>query len=339
MRKIRIHQLLHIWIQCIGLLLVSMLVGCTLHEEPELTAGGELGVDPTEVTLKANLKLDITRKERTSVGENEEESYLHRFIVEAYLNRQVVARQVFYENVTGQTHIILPVKMKLHARNYQLVVWSDYVKESTSGSDWFYDTETLVPLVKNGSYQGNSEYKNSFASTTSVDLSAYREQWGAEVTADIPLYSPLARYELVANDVKEFLEKVTNGEISGKKFTVRVKYSYYLPVGYNVLDDVPKFSLMYMQYVRSFELPEEGVEELALAFDYVFVAKNEKESIPVEVEIVDENNVTVNNTVLHIPCERGKNTTLKRGFLTTSSEGGIGFDPDYDGEIDVDVPV
>lgn len=38
-----------------------------------------------------------------------------------------------------------------------------------------------------------------------------------------------------------------------------------------------------------------------------------------------------------IPCERGKNTTVRGNFLTSDANGGIGIDPDYDGDLEVDL--
>lgn len=342
------------------LALPLLMSACTLHEEPELTAEGELGVDPTEVTVEANLILNLNlpeRGEENSAGTppvSANADYLHRFIVEAYLNRQPVARQVFVENITDRTHLSLPVSMKLHARQYQLAVWSDYVSAETPDEDLHYNTASLVPVIPNrAAHTGNTEYKDVFAGTASLDLTTYENQWGAVAELDMELSRPVARYELIATDVAEFLRRVSNGEVSGTSFTARVKYSGYLPAGYNVLDDVPKHSLMYMQYNTRFNLPAEGTEELRMGFDYVFVPNEEATSIPMEVEIVDANSVTIANTVIQVPCERGKNTTLRAAFLTGTDEpgsgdnpgeggegdGGIGIDPDYDGEITVDVPM
>lgn len=70
------------------LVLTSLMAGCTLHEEPELTVDGEVGVDPTSVLLTANLNVNINLGERPLTrAEAEKDGYLHRFIVEAYLNR------------------------------------------------------------------------------------------------------------------------------------------------------------------------------------------------------------------------------------------------------------
>ena len=174
------------------------------------------------------------------------------------------------------------------------------------------------------------------------------------VEQDVALQRPVARYELIATDVDKFLQRIADGEVNGETFTARIKYSGYLPVGYNALDNVPKHSLMYMQYNTSFELPEEGTDELRVGFDYVFVSNEGSASVPMEIEIVNENNVTVANSVLNVPLERGKNTVWTGGFLTGDDQGGqgggdepgedededgIGIDPDYDNETDLGVTV
>lgn len=341
-----------------GLLALPFLMAaCTLHEEPELTADGELGVDPTEVNVEVNLTLDLNlpeqgNEENSSARVSANTDYLHRFIVEAYFNRQPVARQVFVENITDRTHLSLPVSMKLHARSYQLVVWKDYVSAETPEEDLHYNTQSLVPVIPNrASHTGNTEYKDVFVGTTSLDLTAYADQWGAVVEQDVTLQRPVARYELIATDVDKFLQRIADGEVNGETFTARIKYSGYLPVGYNALDNVPKHSLMYMQYNTSFELPEEGTDELRVEFDYVFVSNEGSASVPMEIEIVNEENVTVANSVLNVPLERGKNTVWTGEFLTGDDqggqggdepgedEGGIGIDPDYDNETDLGVTV
>ena len=335
-----------------------LMAACTLHEEPELTADGELGVDPTEVNVEVNLTLDLNlpeqgNEENSSARVSANTDYLHRFIVEAYLNRQPVARQVFVESITDRTHLSLPVSMKLHALSYQLVVWKDYVSAETPQEDLHYNTQSLVPVIPNrASHTGNTEYKDVFVGTTSLDLTAYADQWGAVVEQDVALQRPVARYELIATDVDKFLQRIADGEVSGERFTARIKYSGYLPVGYNVLDDVPKHSLMYMQYNTSFDVPEEGTDELRVGFDYVFVSNEGSASVPMEIEIVNENNVTVANSVLNVPLERGKNTVWTGEFLTGDDQGGqgggdepgededgIGIDPDYDNETDLGVTV
>ncbi len=243
---------LYILAQCTFLLFITLLVnGCSLHEEPEMTPEGELGVDPTAVTLNLNLAMNLSLAERApvTITRASETNYLRRFIVEAYLDRQVAARQTVYEE--------------------------DFNRAS---------------------------------------------------------------YELVAKDVATFLNKLSTGGLKGESFTARVKYSDYLPTGYNLWDDVPKNSLMYMEYKVAFERPADGTKELILGFDYVLTDAGETVSIPVELEILNEKNeVLARTAAFRIPCERGKNTTVRGNFLTSDANGGIGIDPDYDGDLEVDL--
>ena len=114
---------LYILAQCTFLLFSTLLVnGCSLHEEPEMTPEGELGVDPTAVTLNLNLAMNLSLAERApvTITRASETNYLRRFIVEAYLDRQVAARQTVYEEDFNRAS--LSVSMKLHARNYRILV-------------------------------------------------------------------------------------------------------------------------------------------------------------------------------------------------------------------------
>ena len=100
----------------------------------------------------------------------------------------------------------------------------------------------------------------------------------------------------------------------------------------------PKNSLMYMEYKVAFERPADGTKELILGFDYVLTDAGETVSIPVELEILNEKNeVLARTAAFRIPCERGKNTTVRGNFLTSDANGGIGIDPDYDGDLEVDL--
>ena len=133
---------LYILAQCTFLLFITLLVnGCSLHEEPEMTPEGELGVDPTAVTLNLNLAMNLSLAERApvTITRASETNYLRRFIVEAYLDRQVAARQTVYEEDFNRAS--LSVSMKLHARNYRILVWADYVNAETPEQGLVYDAE------------------------------------------------------------------------------------------------------------------------------------------------------------------------------------------------------
>lgn len=322
------------------LLLLPAFVSSCLHEEPELTADGELGVDPTAVNIMTNLTLetsfepvDINRSTRAAT-----DTYLHRFVVAAYEGTQKVAQQVVYQEIqAGETTVSIPLTMKLHARNYQLAVWADYaVKTDEVISQTFYDTDNMAFILRATPYKGNSKYYDAFYGNTPLDLTAYRDQWNVIVPVEVKMSRPMARYNLIATDVVKFLKKIADKEITGKKFTITVKYNYYLPTGFDALTGRLKRSLQYMEYNKTVELAtlqklENALEGFNIGFDYLLINNDTPSSTPVTIEVANESKVVVARYQnLKIPYERNKETNLRGHFLTASP--GINFDPDFEDE-------
>ena len=317
---------------------------CQLHEEPELTANGELGVDPTEVTVNAQLSLSLTLSEGEGGTSRipADEGYLHRFIIDAYQGDAYIRQAVVYEDIVeGRTHVSIPVEMKLHARDYRIAVWADYVQAADTITDWWYNTTTLSPIINNGSYNGNSEYKDAFCGMQRVNLSDYRDEWNAVVPIEMTLERPVGRYELIATDVQEFRDKIATGEVQGSSFTARINYSDYQPAGIDVLTGELRNPLSYLSYRTRIHLPEEGTDDLSIGFDYVF-CEAEGSEIPLEVAIVNEKDSIVARSIIRIPAERGMNVTMRDNFLTADpalAEDGVGIDSSYDDEVDLEVDI
>ena len=315
-------------------------VGCTLYEEPDMSVVPEPGETQLGgVTLNLNLTLPLDFDGKNDLTSLSDGTYLHRVIVAVYQNSRVLSRKTVTAAVEDAETLTLPVSLMLDAQVYKLVVWSDYVKASAPDDDFFYNTETLVPLVGSTDFIGNAEYKDSFTAVAEVDLSDYAGQSGAVEELDLTLHRPMARYNLVATDVAAFLRRAAKGLISGTTFTAHVRYTGYLPIGYNALDAVPKKSVMARRYWRTFSLPAEGTRELTFGFDYLFVAAEGITYIPVEVELRDESGKTVALSSVRIPCEQGKVSEVRGQFLTTNPKSGIGFDADYDDRVTIDATV
>ena len=327
------------------LLLASAFVSSCLYEDPELTADGEIGVDPTAVNIMTNLTLEtsfdlvnINRSTRAEASPN-----FHSFIVAAYEGTQKVAEQISFQEIqAGETNINIPITMKLHARKYQLVVWADYVEKI--GEETYqarYLTKDMAFILRDTPYKGNSPYYDAFYGSTSLDLTDYRDQWNVTVPVEVKMIRPMARYNLIATDVAKVLKKVTNKEITGKKFTMTVKYNYYLPTGFDALTGRLKNSLQYVEYNKTVDLAtlqkEENKEEFNIGFDYLLINHDNEASIPVTIEITNESKVVVARYQnLKVPHQRNKETNIRGYFLTASP--GISFDPDFnDDDIIIDI--
>lgn len=320
------------------LILLPLVATACFYEHPELGEDGERGVDPTEVNVNLNLALDLKMAEVSGTRAEESASaYRHRIIVDAYLDSKLAVRQILYKDITvGAEETSVYANLKLHARDYQLVVWADYVK-ADSEEDLYYNTTTLVPAVNKSPYVGNAFYKDVLYGNRAIKLSRYRNEWNRQENVKMDLKRPIARYELVANDVARFLKKITDGEVKGKKFTVAVRYTDFFYTGFNALDEIVKNALKYVSYSSTIPVPEVGTEELSIAFDHVFVSD---EGIPISVEVADEDGTLLACTYLMLRCKADESQILRSNFLTADpSGGGVDIDPEYDDVINDNVEV
>lgn len=319
-------------------LLPLLLTGC-LYEHPELTADGEPGVDPTgvDVTAELSLKLKLAEVAPTRIGTRADKVYRHRIIVDAYLDRQLATRQVMYKELTTADELTANVGMKLHARDYQLVVWSDYV-EAGSEKDAFYDTSTLIPALNADPYQANTEYKDVLYASHPLKLARYRNEWNTQVPVELELKRPVARYELIADDVAKFLKKIADKEITSKKLTLTVRYTDFFYTGFNAFDEITKQALQYISYSRTITPPDKDAKEMSIAVDYPFVPDG-KANIPIAVELTGDNGTLIARTYLLLSCKAGESQTIRSNFLTADPSGGVGFDPDYDDSINDKIEV
>ena len=334
----------NIFLKGLGLLLVAVLsigtAGCSSDNDPADTPDNPNNADETEATnvsLNVNLNFSVPISERETLSRVPTESGLkQRFIVEAYRNRQVAARKVELTDIQTQADASVTVSLDLPAKEYRIVVWSDFVE--ASGSDYYYQTQNLIPVLPaSESYVGNVEYKDAYSASAEVDLTEYNGSESPSASVSMALSRPLARYSLTATDVAAFLRRIASGKVTGSTFTARVTYTSYFSVGYNAYDDVPKQSLKNVAYTTTFRTPEADATELDLAFDYVFVNSGEISQIPLKIEILDEQNNVIAVASTRVTCERDKQTTVRGRFLTTDANGGVNIDPDFDGKINIDL--
>lgn len=326
-------------------LFIALLSGC-VHDYPTLTGDNEKGVDPTLVQVNTEVTLDlelvpleiITGKARSGTTKAASD-YRRRFIIDAYHDGKVAQRQVTVldaEEENGDGKITLPINLKLHALEYTLAVWTDYVTAGTE-ADLYYNTENLQQVACTEPYTGNTPYRDCLYGTTPLDLREYRNEWNAKIQVGIDMVRPLAQYEIIATDVDYFLAKTKKQRAAGETFTITCSYSYFFPTVFDVLSGKPCDLWPDVSFTAPLILPDDGAPECTVATDYIF-ANGSESSAALTIEIHDSNgNVLSRIQDIQIPYRRGHITTLRGHFLTTGMEGGIVIDPDYGGDIEVDL--
>lgn len=335
----------------IALVLTIVLAGC-VHDYPSMTEDGEEGIDPTLVEVNTEVTLDLelvpleiitqknARSGTTKARAGEQTDYRRRFIIEAWREGKPTARQVTVmdtaEEEDGDGKISLPIRLKLHALDYTLAVWTDYVAAGTT-DDLYYDTKDLQYVACRDPYTGSTPYRDCLYGTAALDLRQYRDAWNAKVQVKVELVRPLAKYELIATDVKDFLRKTKKQRADDETFTITFSYGFYLPTVFNVLSGKPADSRTGIAYTTPLTVPTDGQEECTIGTDFVFV-NGEESFVKLSMEIRDgDDNVISRTTGLEVPYRRGHLTTVRARFLTNEMQGGVDINDEFDGNIDFDL--
>lgn len=318
-------------------LLALIFNSCTLHQEPD-----GFGEDPTEVLISADVNISLKlpqREDAVTTAARAATGYSHRFVIEALGDDERVhdRREFIVPIEEGAETVMLPVNMRLHARNYRILVWSDYVNITESETVTLYNATSLTPVMPNNGYRANTEYKDAFSACGELDLRPYKDQWQSKVNVTLDLSRPVGRYELISTDVTSFNKKLKEGIVKGKTFSARIRYAGYVATGFNVAEQMPKNMLNFLSYTTTLSnLTTTDNNELRIGFDFL-ICGVDLNQIPVEIEIVNENNEVVSNSAISIPVQAGYNSVVRGRFLTATTDGGLIIDSDYDGTIEVDL--
>ena len=220
---------------------------------------------------------------------------------------------------------------------YTLAVWTDYVAAGTE-ADLYYNTEDLQQVSCTTPYTGNTPYRDCLYGTVLLDLRDYRNEWNAKVQVQVDMVRPLAQYEIIATDVKDFLAKSQRQREAGTAHSVTFSYGFYFPLGFNVLTGKPQKSQMNVAFTAPLTVPDDGREEYTIGTDFIFV-NGEESYVPLEIRIADSDGYVVSLTTgLNVPYRRGHLTTLRGRFLTSKVSPGVGINPDFDDDdINIDL--
>lgn len=345
----------------IFLLAAAILPGACIYQYPD-----DGGKDPTLVEVSATIAIDnaygttaipdkasaareyevpLERGDVTDLGNVSAtlggySTRQRRVIVDAYRRgeRERVERHVFTTSAgaDGDNRIVVPVTLRLRAQDYTLVAWCDYPDEGTA-DDYLYNTADLRAVTCTEPYPGGDPGRQCARGTANIDLTPFRDTWGSITTAEIAMNNPLARWRLVATDLRQFLDKTAAERAAGRTYSARFSYGFYLPTGIDAMTGMPANSMPGVTFTLPLALPDDGSSEAEIGSDHLFAGDNASFTV-LSVEIVDDSGKVVSRLQgLKIPHERGKITTARGAFLTSETEGGVNIDTDYEGNVDVDL--
>lgn len=225
----------------------------------------------------------------------------------------------------------------LGAGRYRVMAWAGF----TTDGRQYYDTADFAGItVDTDPYSGDTDLRDAFRGWTDIEIPAMAR--GTEdAGAVIEMARPLARYEFISTGLGEFLEE--EGELVGKTVTlddyyVVVSYPQFMPNSYNMFTSRPNDSLTGISFEGA--LSPYGDDEALLGFDYVFVNGSDA-SVEVRVSVYRkaDGQLVSRTPMVRVPLKRSFNTVVKGSFLLRKSSGGVGINPDYDGDINISAPL
>lgn len=337
---------------CMPLLLFS---ACDVHEWPETP-------EFVKMHLRLNYETDMTQWEHLYDGasvieqglgdtyDNHQDYGKIRYIVRTYpvsekqrTMQDYVQEFVFTKDIAeGYDH---EVTLNVLPGNYNVMVWSDLVK--TSGDTHFHNADNFAEIMLQGDHKGNTDHRDAFRGSNNISLVADFIEHEPE-TLDVIMQRPLAKFEFLTTDLKEFIDKeyeflqkeaATRGEVPPTRvntddYKVVFYYSGYMPYAYNMNTDKPVDSKTGVLFES--KLGVLNANEASLGFDYVFV-NGKKSAVTIQIGLYDkEDRQLAVSDPINVPLQRNHHTILKGSFLMQEASGGITINPDFDGNHNIE---
>ena len=258
---------------------------------------------------------------------------VHVKAYEASNSGRTVKELNFSIDLTGNSYdtsflIELPKDTK-----YRLAVWSHLRPHSEASP--FYDISDFQKISIIGSnYDGNTDYGDGFSGD--IRLDTYGE---ASEPYKINMTRPMGKFEMVTIDLSEFLDRETtrrnlSTRASADEYYVVISFPYYYPDSYSLLDDRLENSVSGVSFQTKMTVT--GTSEASLGFEYVMLNAVSDGAVQARVDIYDPDFAHVaGSTNLTIPMRRDTHTLLRGKFLSQENNGGVGIDPDFDGDFNI----
>ena len=347
------RKILYIIILYMPLLLLT---ACDVHEWPEA---------PERVSfhLRLNYETEITEWHHSYDGsdvieqgygrtyDNHLSSGKIRYVIRAYpiSKKQRAAENhieefVFTRNISDGYDY--GVTLDLPAGSYSIMVWSDLA--GSEGDSYFHDASNFAEIRLLEGHVGNTDYRDAFRGTGGIELISDIIEHDPD-TLDIAMQRPLAKFELITNDLKDFIEKETarqNALISAEpasheetksidveKCKVVFYYRGFMHNQFSIFSDKPVDSATGVMFESTAEQLTDN--EATLGFDYIFVNGSES-AVTMQIGLYNEDGEQLSMTeAIEVPIKRNHHTIITGTFLMSEAMGGVTINPDFDGNHNV----
>lgn len=332
------------------LIAIALFLGSCVHEYPGEGGEPEMPVVNLSLDLDFNTEwsqfLTVEYSARASASD-----YDVRYQINAYpmIGGEYSATPSKHWTFTKDdiSDLSSSFEIALKAGKYRIMVWTDYV-DYTKADDKYYSTSDFRDISILGDYEGNNDFKDAFRGVLDIEVVDPNDPARTQVAAVVPMERPLAKFNIIASDVdeytKDYMSRMKNQSksedamipaIEYNKYHAEVIYVGYLPCVFDMFQNKPIDSRTGAYFTSPLVVINE--DEVQIGFDYVMVNGKES-SVVIGVNIYDENNNLVSSVSnITVPLKRSKMTTVTGKFLTNGTSSGIGINPEFDGEFNIEI--
>lgn len=255
-----------------------------------------------------------------------------RAVIEVYrkgTEERVMRKETFVTPTT--TEGLYTADLLLTPATYDLRIWSDYTLEAMTDNHYITNSTatSIIRLQPKGQYRGNTDTRDAFTQRKEMTVAQN------EHTESVQMHRPLAKYRIVATDVRKYEEmRVKYGYPSLEDIQITVAYEGFLPNAYSVKEQKPADADTGYRY--SSAVSQESDQEATVAKDYILV-NGTQSFVTVSILFTDLTGKTIGGVKgVRIDYRAGQLTTLRGAFLTAGLGGFIDIDTEWGGDYEVE---
>lgn len=324
-----------------------LLIACDIHEWPDPLPETESRVHlrlnyETEMTIWEHLYEESSVVEQ-AIGETYDnilENGKIRYIIRTYpvtesqhKVQEHIQEFVFTKDIADGYDY--EATLDIQPGNYNIMIWSDLLESEED--EYFYDTYDFSEIILENDNQCNNNYRDAFYGKIK-NITIESNKGNEFDTIDITMKRPLAKFEIVANDLSTFMGidsySFDNNDITN--YTVLMQYTGFMPSAYSLFTGKPVDSSVGIVVESSLHIFNE--DSASFGFDYVFTSEDVS-SVTIRVGVYDSegNQVSLTNAI-KVPLKASHHTILSGNFLMQNASGGIDINPDFDGNHNIIIP-
>ena len=220
--------------------------------------------------------------------------------------------------------------LSLFKGDYDINLWVDYTTEPTTDNHYITSGTDIIHILEKADYVANTDTRDAFSKRFSLTVNE-----GDNPAQSVEMHRPLAKYRLVATDVKKYDElRIQRGYPALEDVEIEIAYEGFLPNSYSISQSKPADAEIGYKYVSG--LSEKEETKVTVGKDYIFV-NGTQSFVTVTILLKNSEGKTIGGVKgVKIDYRAGQLTTVSGDFLTAGLGSGITIDTDWSGDYDVE---